>query len=202
MPSRISIDSTDCDKTLAKLVTRSLFSSEPSMRNALTGVVANADVNVHQLESVGNQIVQTMVEKPGFFFPMSRKDKVITLGHKSSVKVAPERTIDSSLLFQRFMIVSQAGELALEEVMTHELSAFPPALFEENDILRQADKPQLAHAISDFASDAMLDSEPRTDSFVLDGGSLLQRLQRMHGKTYGEIVRKFYNFIFSNTMRK
>ena len=93
------------------------------------------------------------------------------------------------------MIVSQAGELALEEVMTHELSAFPPALFEENDILRQADKPQLAHAISDFASDAMLDSEPRTDSFVLDGGSLLQRLQWMHGETYGEIVRKYSNFI-------
>ena len=53
----------------------------------------------------------------------------------------------------------------------------------------------MAHAISDFASDAMLGSDPRTDSFVLDGGSLLQRLQWMHGETYDEIVRKYSNFI-------
>ena len=71
---------------------------------------------------------------------------------QTSIKVAPDRTIDSALLFQHFLIVSQTGEPSLEEVMCYELSPFPPALFEAGNIFRKADKPQLAHAICDHAS--------------------------------------------------
>ena len=54
------------------------------------------------------------------------------------------------------MVVSQTGELYLEEVMRYELNPLPPALFEARNIFRKGDKPQLAHAIRDHASDAML----------------------------------------------
>ena len=51
-----------------------------------------------------------------------RKDKAKTLANISSVKVAPERTIDPGLLFQRFLVVSKLGVLSLEDVMKYELS--------------------------------------------------------------------------------
>ena len=60
--------------------------------------------------------------------------------------------------------------------MIYELATFPPALFEEDDVLWKANKPQLAREISDPARDAILDLEFRTAVFVLDNGSFLQSL--------------------------
>ena len=98
----------------------------------------------------------------------------------SAVKIAPDRTIDPALMFQRFLVVSRSGDLSLEEVSTYELSPYPPALFEARNILRKADKPELAQAIRDHAADlsseAVMNSIPKTDCYVLDGGSLLHRL--------------------------
>ena len=53
-----------------------------------------------------------------------------TLASARAVKVAEDRTIDPALLFQRFLVVSQSGELKLEDVMKYELSPYPPCLFE------------------------------------------------------------------------
>ena len=166
-------DAADLEKITSKLAIWSPFSPDSPLRNVVTGVVAEDGVNVHDYDSVGRNIMHKMIGQPAFTFSFSRKDKAITLGQKSSIKVAPDRTIDSALLFQRFLIVSQTGELSLEEVMCYELSPFPPALFEAGNIFRKADKPQLAHAICDHASDAILDTVPETDHYVLDGGSLL-----------------------------
>ena len=66
------------------------------------------------------------------------------MGSSSAVIVAPDRTIDANLLFQRFLVVSRTGDLSLEEVMQFELSPYPPSLFEDRNIMRKADKPQLA----------------------------------------------------------
>ena len=147
--------------------------------------------------------MQKMIGQPAFTFSFSRKDKAITLGQKSSIKVAPDRTIDSALLFQRFLIVSQTGELSLEEVMHYELSPFPPALIEAGNVFRKADKPQLAHAICicHHASDAILDSVPVTEHYVLDGGSLLHRIQWKHGQGYGKIAQSYADFTNTQTQQ-
>jgi len=42
------------------------------------------------------------------------------------------------------IVVLKSGDLSLEEVLTYELSPYPPALFEARNILRTADK--LQHA--------------------------------------------------------
>ena len=118
-----------------------------------------------------------MIGQPAFRCSFSRKDKAITLGQASAVKVAHEKSIDSALLFQRFLVVSKSGDLSQEEVMNYELSPFPPALFEARNIFQKANKPQLGHAVCDYAQDAMLDSVPETKCHVLDGGSLLHRMQ-------------------------
>ena len=75
-----------------------------------------------------------MIEKPAFTFTFRRKDKARTLGETSAVTVAPDRTIDSGLLFERFLVVAKTGERSLEEVMSYELSPFPPALFDSINV--------------------------------------------------------------------
>lgn len=57
------------------------------------------------------------------------------------MKVTPDRCIDVALLFQRLIVVSKAGELCLGDVMDCELWPFPPALFEAQTFLWNADKP-------------------------------------------------------------
>ena len=78
--------------------------------------------------------------------------------------------------------------------MRYELSPFPPALFEARNVFRKADKPQLAHAIRDHASDAMLDCVPGSTRHDLDGGSLLHRVPWQLGTRYGEIAKSYADF--------
>ena len=67
-----------------------------------------------------------------------------TLASDRKVKVSEDRTIDPALLFQRFLVVSQTGDLRLDDVMSYELCPYPMSLFEGKDILRHPDKPWLA----------------------------------------------------------
>ena len=85
--------------------------------------------------------------------------------------------------------------------MKYELSPFPPALFEARKVLRKPDKPQLAIAITDYATkasrethEATGDAQPKTQHYVLDGGSLLQRLSWKKGETYGSIAQSYAEF--------
>ena len=78
--------------------------------------------------------------------------------------------------------------------MRYELSPFPPAIFEARNVFRKADKPQLAHAIRDHASDAMLDCVPGSTRHVLDGGSLLHRVPWQLGTRYDEIAKSYADF--------
>lgn len=75
-----------------------------------------------------------------------------TLASAKAVKVADERMIEPSLLFQRFMVVSQSGDLSLDEVMQYELCPYPPSLFEAQNLLHKPDKPALLEAIRNYAA--------------------------------------------------
>ena len=143
----IKRDASDLDKIRMKLASCSPFTFDPTLRNIINGIVAGPAVNVHDFESVGNKIIEDMIGKSAFTYKFKRKDRAQTLGNISAVKMAPDRTIDPALLFQRFLVVSRSEDLSLEEVLTYELSPYPPVLFETRNILRKADKPQLAQAI-------------------------------------------------------
>ena len=88
-----------------------------------------------------------------FTYKFKVKERVKTIGNISAVQIAPDRTIDPAILFQRFLVVSRSGDISLEEALTYELFHYPPALFETRNILLKADKPQLAHIIRDHVSD-------------------------------------------------
>ena len=71
-----------------------------------------------------------MIGKSAFTYKFNRKDRAKTLGNMSAENIAPDRTTDPALLFQRFLVVSRSRDLSLGEVLSYELSPFPPALFE------------------------------------------------------------------------
>ena len=173
--ARIQRDLSDLEKIKEKLTSCTPFSSDSSLRNIVNGIVAEADVNVHQYESIGRSIIDKMIGQSAFTFSFKRKDKAKTLGDMATIKITSERTIDPALLFQRLLVVSQTGDTSLEEVMGYELSPFPTALFEAKNTFRKADKPSLAHAIHDH-SNQVSDEVPITENYVIDGGSLLHRL--------------------------
>ena len=98
-------DRSDLEKIKEKLRICTPFSPDPSLRNIVTGVVAKEEVNVHEFETVVNEIIEKMIGKPVFEISFKWKDRAKTLADDSTIKVAKDRTIDPALLFQRFLIM-------------------------------------------------------------------------------------------------
>ena len=198
MQSRIKRDYSDQAKMYSKFVAFSPFSPDASLRNIINGVVAKDNVNVHNFELVGTMIIENMIGKSVFSFSFKRKDKVITMGDESAIKVAPDQTIPTDLLLQRFLFVSQTEDITLDEVIEYELNPFPPSVFEVKNLLRKADKPQLAHTLADHCRiverESIKDTKPLTECYVLDGGSLLHRLSWTNGHSYGAIAQSYVDF--------
>ena len=64
-------------------------------------------------------------------------------------------------------------------------------------ILRKPDKPALLEAIRNHVAtveDAVLHIAPKTEHYVLDGGSLLHRLKWAEGSTYSSIADSYVSF--------
>ena len=62
--------------------------------------------------------------QPVFLHSFKRKEKATTLENGYALKIAPDRSIDPSLLFQRYVVVNRMGGVDLEEVILYELSPF------------------------------------------------------------------------------
>ncbi|XP_064094950.1 uncharacterized protein LOC135207244 [Macrobrachium nipponense] len=194
-------DASDLQKLKTKLLSCSPSSEDSSLRNVVGGVVANPHENVLEYESIGKKIIENMIGQSAFRYSFKRKNKAITLGDVSAIKVAPDQSIDPALLFQRLLVVAKTGELSLEYVLGYELSPFPPALFEIRNVFHKPDKPQLAHAISDHLKEAGVDppqSTPQTEHYVLDGGSLLHQVPWKKGDSYSAMAESYADF----TIRK
>ena len=195
-------DHADLVKIKEKLESCSPLSADPTLRNIITRVVAQDGVNVDDYQKVGRQIIDKMEGQPIFTYASKRKDKVKTLGDSCSVNVSQDISIDPALLFQRLLVISNAGDCSLEEVLEYELSPFPPALFEASYIMRKPEKTQLAKTIDDYAcslsDEAATNEVPQTESYVLDSGSLMHRVQWTTGSTYGAIADCYVDFTVRN----
>ena len=105
--ARLKRDVLDIQKFKTKLVSSSPFSHDSSLRNVVHGVVANPNVNVHESELTGWRFSENMIGQPVFTYSFKRRDKAITLGDGSAIKIAPDQSIDPALLFQRFLVVAE-----------------------------------------------------------------------------------------------
>ena len=182
-------------KLAAKLDQHSPFSDEVALGNIITGMTQH--VNVQNLFIVGKDAVTNMEGQAVFSYSHKRTNAVNTLASTRAVTVDKERGIDPALLFQRFLVVSQSGDLCLEEVMKYELSPYPPSLFEGKNLLQKPDKAPLLHAVRSHvnsSNDAILQVIPKTGHYVLDGGSLIHRLKWNDGSTYDSIADAYASF--------
>ena len=58
--------------------------------------------------------------------------------------------------------------------MSFELAPFPPSLFESEDLMREAHKPQITDMLKGHYAPTPSDNAPKLEGIVvLDGGSLL-----------------------------
>ena len=155
--SRIKGDASDLEKIGTKLEACSPFTSDPTLRNIVNGIVAGQEENVSYFESVGNKIIDDIIGKSAFTYKFKCIERARTLGDISAGKIAPDRTIDPAFLF--------------------------------------LNKPQLAQAIRDhvanLSSKDVMNSIPKTDCYVLDGGSLIHRLPWEKGDSYSAIAESY-----------
>ena len=113
--ARLNRDIHDLVKINSRLIPFAPFSEDRPLRNIVTVIEAPSDTNVHEYKTVRMNIINTMFSQAAFKYSFKRNDRAKTLGHSSSVPIAPDRTIDPALLFQRSIVVSQTGDLSMRK---------------------------------------------------------------------------------------
>ena len=192
--SRQARDWKDIQTLLSYLQERSPFSSDPILRNICTGVHAHSTVNVDTAKVVGNAILSSMEGTTPADFTFKRNRQAITLDTKAAVKLDGVAVqIDPQLLFQRLTIAAKASD-EIEDIFKYELCSYPPALFDSSLLLREPQKPVLANAIWDTLTQnsPVLTGEVQ---YVLDGGSLLQRIPWTRRTTYREVCTVYTEYV-------
>ena len=93
--SRLKRDLNDLDKLQER--TCSPFTEDPSLRNQITGVVANVNVNVLRYQEVSKETLKKMHGQRAYSYSFNRRDSAKTLGSASAVKVSEDQSIDPAL---------------------------------------------------------------------------------------------------------
>ena len=162
-------DLKDTVTVLISLAERSPIAEDPSLRNIMTGVNADSNVNVDAAAEVGTKILESMTGKSVCSYSFSRCAQAITMASKSSLTIGDESLqVDPQLLFQRLILTCNSAE--------------------ENP----AQKPGLADAIwSTVSPDAK--TGPTTQvHYGLDGGALLHRVPWPRGNgTYRDVLAAY-----------
>ena len=119
------------------------------MCGLVTGVYAHEYVNADDAKTVGQLILDSMVEQSVRDISFQRKTQAVTLAVKTAVKVDGESVqIDPQLLFQRLSLIATNGTHDKPaSVFKYELCSHPPALFDAYSLPWTANKPSLAEAL-------------------------------------------------------
>ena len=140
--------------------------SNVELHNIATGVTGVASANPHKAVEVGEAILNTMEGQNGFHCSFRKNNQLETLGIKVTPPSGDLVSVDPQLLFPGLLIIS------------HELSTYPPALFNKNGMILKTNKPQLSVAFARIMATGELLVEPpdKAEFCILDGGSLLHRI--------------------------
>lgn len=129
-----------------------------------------------------------------FEFSFRKKDQIETLRQKTLVN-GEKVALDPQLLFQRLIIIANNSELTMEEIFKYELCNHPTSLFDKHGLLREATKSHLADALFSTVQMNMTGGDKPPDFQVLDGGSLLHRIQWKKGTTFDDIVNTYVKHV-------
>ncbi len=193
---RLSRDFEDSMKILQYAVARNPLDECRDLVSIDTGEVAISSVNIDNTKKIGKDILQSMSETPVGDYTLKKKDIAVTMKERSTIQVDGEIiSVDPLLMFQCLITAARGlgSELDLETASSYELCSFPP-LVEIDGLLREANKPQLANAIwSLIGQDIVL--FPHDPCYVVDGGSLLHKVNWVTGKSYNEICECYVDYV-------
>ena len=189
------------------------------LSNLATGVVMPEELS-HSLlnaESLGAQEMKSFVNKRmhtnevGFWEPLP-KMKIKTfavLSKKAKVKSTDEKLVTVSVdrnLFARLLIVSRSRDINLREVWRYELSSVPCALAHTDGSLRKTTKSVLLSSLEEEVQvlprlpvDGVC--ELSTAYIIIDGMAIVQMARSAGSATFGELAKKYFNFITANLGR-
>ena len=196
--TRQARDDEDSRALLGYLQERNPFDCDLSMRNISTGITADCTVNVDRAKEVGETILKSMVGNNVQEYTFKKKNHLVTMGQKKSIKVDGEPLqIDPQLLFQRLTTVAQNMTENVAELFQYELCSQPSSLFDQHGLLREANKAQLADDIWTVAKgNEMRPPEIAGEmNHVIDGGSLLQRIPWKRDETFNSIAKGYVEYI-------
>ncbi|CAG2250734.1 unnamed protein product [Mytilus edulis] len=164
-------DNKDVLTILSYLRERNPFSESLDLRNIETGVTATDEVNVHNTELVGKKIIESMKDQDAFSISFKRS-------------------------MQRLITAAKHVTDDVSKIFSYELSNFPSAMFDTSGAMREPQKSNLAEAlwaIGDCSAEYVTST---TDvQYVLDGGSLLHRIQWPRGVTFGRIADLYVDHV-------
>ena len=194
--ARMQRDLKDTVTVLTSLAERSPIAEDPSLRNIMTGVNADSNVNVDAAAEVGTKVLESMTGKSVCSYSFSRCAQAITMASKSSLTIGNESVqVDPQLLFQRLILACNSAE-ELTSVFQYELASYPTALFESPLMMNPAQKPGLADAIWSTLSPGAKTGPTTQVHYVLDGGALLHRVPWPRGNgTYRDVLAAYTSYV-------
>ena len=171
------------------------FEGDVQLRSISTGIVACDGVNADTAREVGNKILESMLGKTVQELIFKRKSQIVQLNTKQSPGGVIKQ-LDSSLLFQRFLLIARNGSISEEECFKFEMCSYPAALFDRSFVFRKPNKPELLKAVmAAVSAEATICSRPVGCSFVLDGGALLHRIPWTVNETYAAVLDKYSDYV-------
>ena len=111
------------------------------------------------------------------------------------VSVQDERIeTDPHQLYQQ-LLVAGMGSTDLSNLLQYELCSFPPSLFDLKLLMSSGDKSELQKGVIKSVPQCAIEEHPPDVVFILDGGTLLQRLPWPKGATYGELCHSYIHYV-------
>ena len=201
--ARLAKDHKDAVLVLQYLIERNPFSEVGlDLRSIHTGEIALKTVNVDNAKLIGEAILSKMEGKELSKFTFKKKDKAQTMDFSKSKVVIDEDNIsvDPQLLFQRLIAPIQFGNLGYDQrtIFSYELSTFPLSIFGSNGLMRDP-KPKteiLIELNKHFLTNQV--KLPDDGKYVLDGGSLLHKMNWSKGVTYDDICDGYVRYVLKH----
>ena len=172
--------------------------------NIVTGQVASEEVanGLSTFLQVGTKCNATFIQErllasrqKSFWDPEKRTVTPTFADLKKCVK-SPKSTglhIASEVLFRRLLAVSKQREVYMEDVLSHELAAVPPALFQDDGGMRKCTKSDLAKKLESKSGLQEMTQLPnlglhQKSVYIIDAMAVIQGLNESTFQTFTDLA--------------
>ena len=197
--SRMQADNTDREKIKNKLlncINPFAPESHPTgLVNIVTGRVSSDPVNVDSSVQLGQGLMQRYASGwPNSFHQPLSKPIVSMAFSKKQNTVDNVQVYDTSLIYSRVLGLQKVRDIDLKDVLSYELAAIPPSLFDE-----KSGEMRLSSSKSTLKSKLKVELTDRrsspADAIVLDGCAVLWVVNWPNHGTVGDFVRNVVSYI-------